>query len=141
MDLGDVLWLGEVERRVLAGVCDEVAWCRSEGGAAAIAFAFALLAAMAAAMLDFFGACVAGASDPPTTEGSGQAFSSCFFAVPSRLFKITMALSGHTEWNVQNMTRLFSRTAGLGSARAFFTERSKTSMPAAESMLAFARAP
>lgn len=33
---------------------DDVAWCRSEGGAVAIAFALARLAAMAAATLPFF---------------------------------------------------------------------------------------
>jgi hypothetical protein len=139
--LGEVLGLGDVERRVLPGVCDEVAWCRSDGGAAAIAFAFARLAAIAAAILDFLGACVALLFEPPAKEGSGQAFSSCFFAVPSRLFRITMALSGHIEWNVQNMIRLFSLTAGLESASAFFTDFSRTSRPPAFSMLDLARAP
>ena len=106
-----------------------------------MALAFARLAAIAAAILDFFGACAAGISSPPTAEGLGQAFSSCFLADPSRLFKITIALSGQTEWNVQNMARLFSRTAGLGSAKAFLTDFSSSSKLLEESILALTREP
>lgn len=62
----------------------DVAWCLSDGGADAIAFAFARLAAMAAATLLFltWGVCTA-VGRLFSTVGSGHAFSSCFRAVAS----------------------------------------------------------
>ena len=63
-------------------LCDaEVAWCRRVGGAVAMAFALARLAAIAAATLVFFVVfgLTAGVK-AVAASGSGQTFSSCFRA-------------------------------------------------------------
>lgn len=92
---GDKGRLGEVVVRAV-----EVAWCRNEGGSLAINFAFARLAAIAAAMLLFF---VGGAEsvDSDNTFGSGHAFSSCFRAVESSPAIIAAPLPFHTAFNNQ----------------------------------------
>jgi hypothetical protein len=50
----------------------------SVGGAFAIALALALLAAMAAATLLFFGGADAGAAEVPLASSFGHTFCSCF---------------------------------------------------------------
>lgn len=80
-------------------MCDvEVAWCLNDGGAVAITFAFARLAAIAAATLLFLTFGVAGAF---AFDGSGHAFSSCFLAVESNVLIIRAALSSHVPLNTQ----------------------------------------
>ena len=60
----------------------DVAWCRNVGGEVAITFAFARLAAMAAATLVFFAAGVTGIT-APSDSGFGHAFSSCLRFIES----------------------------------------------------------
>jgi len=91
---GDRGRLGEV---VVLAV--EVAWCRSVGGSVAIAFAFARLAAIAAATLLFFGDVES--VDPGNRFGSGHALSSCLRAVVSKPAMIAVPLSFHTAFNNQ----------------------------------------
>lgn len=120
----------------------DVAWCRSVGGAVAIAFAFALLAAIAAAILVFFvffG--VVGGSTVSITSGFGQDFSSCFRATESRDARIASPRSRHTSSKTQKHTRALSRTAGFGSASARFTDFSRSSSPLEDSMALLARCP
>lgn len=116
----------------------DVAWCLRVGGAFAIAFAFARLAAIAAATLLFFKLGVVGGRST-TTLGSGHAFSNCFRAVASNPSMITVALSCHTLSKTQNVPRALSRTVGLGSPSAFFTDFSSSSNPPADSMYDFDR--
>ena len=91
---GDRGRLGEVVVRAV-----EVAWCRSVGGSTAIAFAFARLAAIAAATLFFFGDVKS--VGPDNKPGSGHAFSSCLRAVVSNPAMIAAPLSFHTAFNNQ----------------------------------------
>ena len=91
---GDRGRLGEVVVRAA-----EVAWCRSVGGSTAIAFAFARLAAIAAATLLFFDG--AESVEPGNRFGSGHAFSSCLRAVGSKPAMITVPLSFHTAFSDQ----------------------------------------
>jgi hypothetical protein len=104
-----------------------VAWCISDGGALAIALAFARLAAIAAATLLFFGPDAAVL--PPAARavvadeaaGSGQALSTPLRACPSRPLRMTAARVGHTAWKDQNITRPASRAAGFVSTSPFLT--------------------
>ena len=116
----------------------DVAWCLRVGGAVAIALALARLAAIAAATLLFFKLGVVGGRSV-TTFGSGHTFSNCFRAVASNASIITVALSCHTLSKTQNVPRALSRTAGLGSPSAFFTDFSSSSNPPADSMYDFDR--
>lgn len=106
-----------------------------------MALAFALLAAIAAAMLDFLGTLGVAEAIPPMSSGLGHALSSCFLAVPSKASSIAKAQSCHTASKDQNMTLAVSLTAGFGSASAFLTDFSRTSRPPVASMEFFARAP
>lgn len=84
-DVGDPGDPGDPERRWLGRLCEaEVAWWRKVGGAVAMALAFARLAAMAAATLDFFVAFGVVGGAATCRPGFGQALSSCFRAGPSR---------------------------------------------------------
>jgi hypothetical protein len=124
-------------------ICDEdVAWCLSVGGAVAIAFAFARLAAIAAATLLFLPVlAVAAVGKVVAASGLGQAFSSCLRATESRDSRMTMPRSCHISSNTQKHTRELSLTAGLGSARAFFSDFSKIWRPPDDSMVFFERLP
>lgn len=106
-----------------------------------MAFAFARLAAMAAAILDFLGTLGVAEATAPTISGLGHALSSCLRAVPSRASNIAKAQSCHTASKDQNMTLAVSLTAGLGSARAFLTDFSRTSSPPLASMECLERKP
>ncbi len=108
----------------------EVAWCLRVGGAVAMAFALARLAAIAAATLLFLvlgGVVVVGT--PASASGLGHAFSNCLRDVESRDCRIVDPRSGQIAWNTQNMCRAPSRTAAWGSASAFLTNFSKRSIP------------
>jgi hypothetical protein len=92
---GDRGRLGEVVVRAV-----EVAWCRNEGGSVAINFAFARLAAIAAATLLFFAVDTESVDSDNTLE-SGHAFSSCFRAAESSPAIIAAPLLCHTPFNTQ----------------------------------------
>lgn len=91
---GDRGRLGDVVVRAA-----EVAWCRSVGGSTAIAFAFARLAAIAAATLFFLSGTES--VEPGNKFGSGHAFSSCLRAVESKPAIIAVPLSFHTAFSSQ----------------------------------------
>ena len=105
----------------------------------AIAFALARLAAIAAATLDFFEGfgVVGGRGD--SASWFGQALSSCFRAVASRVSIITTPRSCQIFVKTQNKTRADSRTAGVGSDRAFLSNFSKVSSIFEVSMAFFER--
>lgn len=92
---GDRGRLGEVVVRAV-----EVAWCRNVGGSIAIAFAFALLAAITAATLLFF-VCGVDSAGPDNNFESGHALSSCLRALGSKLAIIAAPLSFHTLFSSQ----------------------------------------
>ena len=74
------------EEALLAAVAPDVAACRKVGGAVAMAFALARLAAIAAATEDFFAGVFASASiGTGRAPGFGLAFSSCFLPTASKL--------------------------------------------------------
>ena len=104
----------------------------------AIALAFARLAAMAAATLDFlFGFGVLG----NRAVGFGHAFSSCFRAVASRVSIIALPRSCQIFSKSQNNNRADSLTAGLESAKARFKLFSSISREFDDSMATFERCP
>lgn len=117
--------------RLAGATCDEaVAWCRRVGGAVAIALAFARLAAIAAATLLFLaGFGVEGTKTAAASSGFGHAFSNCFRATESRPPSSVTPRSRQMPSKTQKQMRAFSRTAGLGSASAFFKDFSKISSP------------
>jgi hypothetical protein len=84
----------------------DVAWCRSVGGAVAMALAFARLAAMAAATLLFFTCGVVGGAVRRACW-LGHAFSSCLRFVPSCASKMTRPRSFHNPSKDQKATRAF----------------------------------
>lgn len=132
--------MGDVVRAAAWDVA--VAWCLKVGGAVAIAFAFARLAAIAAATLLFLGTGVLELVDVfVMSSGSGHAFSSCLRAVLSRLFIMTVLLSRHTLSNAQKAARATSLVPGLGSARPFLRHFSRVSTPPALSIVCLERAP
>ena len=119
--LGDPARFGDAE-------CDpDVAWWRREGGAVAIALAFARLAAMAAATLVFFDATGVEGGSMGCAVGLGHAFSSCFLATASRPSKMARPRSCQMPSKTQNKTRADSLEAGFASARAFFKNFSRVS--------------
>lgn len=130
---------------VTPGACvADVAWCRRDGGEVAMAFAFALLAAIAAATLLFLDAALGGtgvATSSGTASGLGQAFSSCFRDEESRVAIKAAPRSGQSSWNCQKTRRVVSRTATLGSPKAFFTDFSNSSRPPEDSIAALDRCP
>jgi hypothetical protein len=146
-DLGDAG--GETDARVPAEdgevarkACElEVAWCLSEGGDVAIAFAFARLAAIAAAILVFFVVGVEGWVIAAATSGLGQTFSSCFLARESSVPRTASPRSCHTPSKTQKHMRALSLTPTLASARALFMHFSKISAPPDDSITPFDRAP
>ena len=85
-----------------------------------MALAFARLAAMAAATLDFFtcGVATAGATSARSC-GSGHALSSCLRDIASSDSNSARPRSRHTPSNTQNVCRAVSLTAGFGSLRLF----------------------
>lgn len=96
---------------------DVAAW-RRVGGAVAIAFAFARLAAIAAATDDFFATGAFTSVDVLAPGGApGLAFSSCFRATLSKLSMMAAAFVGHSRSNIQNDRRDFSFTTGFGSVK------------------------
>ena len=108
----------------------EVAWCLRVGGAVAMAFALARLAAIAAAMLFFLAlGGVVEEGKPASASGLGQAFSNCLRDAESRACRIVEPRSGQMAWNTQNICRALSRTAALASPSAFLTIFSKRSIP------------
>ena len=108
----------------------EVAWCLRVGGAVAMAFALARLAAIAAAMLFFLAlGGVVEEGKPASASGLGQAFSNCLRDAESRDCRIVDPRSGQIAWNTQNICRAPSRTAALASPSAFLTNFSKRSIP------------
>lgn len=132
---------GELGRRggvTTAARAVEVAWCLSEGGALAIAFAFARLAAIAAATLLFL---VVGATTgmAARASGFGHAFSSCLRSMLSWASRITRPLSGQTPWYAQNRLRALCRTPALASPMAFLTDLSSVSSMPVDSILLLAR--
>ena len=137
--------LGEVTgepARFDGNICDaDVAWWRSEGGAVAMAFALARLAAIAAATLFFllFLGVVGGKLANPS--GLGHTFSTCFRAIESKVSRIAKPLSGQTSSKTQNNNRADSRTGGLVSLKAFFKDFSNVSRPPEDSMAFFERWP
>lgn len=105
----------------------------------AIALAFARLAAMAAATLDFlFGFGVFGRIG---RFGFGHAFSSCFRALASRISIIPWPRSCQICSKSQNNNRADSLTAGLESAKARFKHFSSISREFDVSMAIFERWP
>lgn len=118
------------------------------GGAIAIAFAFARLAAMAAARLDFLGTSEVALLEPePNTTctcgavGSGHTFSMFFRFEGSREARMIAARAGQMALNDQNACREASRAAGLVSASPFLTRLSSASTCPALSNDDFARVP
>jgi hypothetical protein len=107
----------------------------------AIALAFARLAAMAAATLDFlFGFGVLGKAAVGGL-GFGHAFSSCFRAVASKVSIIAWPRSCQMSSKSQNNNRADSLTAGLESAKARFKDFSSISREFDVSMAIFERRP
>jgi hypothetical protein len=107
----------------------------------AIALAFARLAAMAAATLDFlFGFGVLGNIAVGRLR-FGHAFSSCFRAVASKVSIITWPRSCQICSKSQNNNRADSLTAGLKSAKARFKLFSSISTEFDDSMATFERCP
>jgi hypothetical protein len=103
-------------------------------------FAFARLAAMAAATLDFFETFgVEGKATGKSEEG--HAFSNCLRALESNAFKTTMPRSFQMLANTQNSARATSLTPGLGSANDFFTAFSMVSRLPEASMACLERCP
>lgn len=96
-----------------AAEAPDVAACRKVGGAVARTFALALLAAIAAATDDFFGAGVATAAAGAEAPGFGLTFCSSFFAGPSRVLMINSAFAGQISWNIQKTIRACTRTPGF----------------------------
>lgn len=148
LDLGEVG--GERDARGPRGVgeaartaCEvEVAWCLNVGGDVAIAFAFARLAAIAAAtlvFLVFLG--VVGGRMADAANGSGQTFSSCFRARESRVPRIANPRSCHTDSKTQKQTRACSLTPMLASAKDLFMHFSKISAPPDDSIMFLDRVP
>lgn len=130
---------GELAR---AACEDDVAWWRRVGGDSAMAFAFARLAAIAAAMLVFlvaFG--VTGGMIAAAASGLGHAFSSCFRATASKVPKITSPLSCQMASKIQKHLRAFSRTAGFASPNALLRHFSNNSKPPEFSIACLARTP
>lgn len=131
--------LGEPGR--LAGVTwdAEVAWCRSVGGAVAIAFALARLAAIAAATLDFFaGFGVVGGMEE-ASSGLGQTFSTSFRAISGKLSSMAALRSLQTSLKLQKANLAAALTPALASLSDFLIPPSKTSTPPEASMACFAR--
>ena len=107
----------------------------------AIALAFARLAAIAAATLDFlFGFGVLG-KVAAGRLGFGHAFSSCFRAVGSKVSIIASPRSCQICSKSQNNNRADSLTAGLESAKARFRDFSSISRQFDVSMAIFERCP
>lgn len=102
-----------------------VARCIREGGALAIALAFARLAAIAAATLDFLVAgcdeLVGSSAMRAAASGVGHAFSKFFRLGASSDKSMTLARSDHTLSYAQNAPRADSRTPTFASCRALFT--------------------
>jgi hypothetical protein len=111
-----------------------VAACRRVGGAAAICLAFARLAAIAAATLDFFVSTIADAGGVKGERPEGAALSSCLRAVASSVLAIASARSLHTASNAQNKALALSRRPAFWSANVFLIHLSKTSSPPVISM-------
>lgn len=124
-------------------VCEvEVAWCLRLGGAVAIAFALARLAAIAAATLLFF----AFGGEPAlgmaaSASGFGHAFSNCLRDAESRDCRIAEPRSGQIPWNNQNNCRALSRTPAFASPSAFLTIFSSRSIAPEASMTCVERVP
>lgn len=91
---------GDVLSRFAAEAPD-VAACRSVGGAVALAFAFALVAAIIAEVDGFFGTGVDIVELRATLAPAGFAFSSCFDPVESSVIEICWACAGHIVWKSQ----------------------------------------
>jgi hypothetical protein len=136
---GDVL--GEPARLWGGTWDDDVAWWRRDGGAVAMALAFARLAAIAAATLFFFVFFGVVGGKAAISSGLGQTFSTCLRARGSRVSKTAKPLSGQTSSKTQNNMRAFSLTAGFGSPNAFFKDFSNVSRPPEVSMAFFERWP
>jgi hypothetical protein len=137
--LGDVT--GE-PARFDGSICDaDVAWWRSEGGAVAIAFALARLAAIAEATLFFLVFLGVEGGKLANSSGLGHTFSTCLRARGSKVSKIAKPLSGQTSSKTQNSNRAVSRTGGLVSLKALFRDFSSVSRPPEPSMAFFERCP
>jgi hypothetical protein len=131
-------WGGDV---VLA-ICEvDVAWCLSVGGAVAITFAFARLAAIAAATLLFLLVLAVTVGKRAAFSGFGHVFSSCLRATESRVSKMALPRSCHTSSKTQKHSRVDSLTAGLGSTKDFFNDLSKICRPPEDSRRFFERWP
>lgn len=137
--------LGEVTgepARFDGSICDaDVAWWRSEGGAVAMAFALARLAAIAAATLFFLLFLGVEGVKFANSPGLGHTFSTCLRAIGSKVSRIAKPLSGQTPSKTQNSSRADSRTGGLVSLKAFFKDFSSVSSPPEDSTAFFERCP
>lgn len=94
-----------------------------------MALALALLAAIAAATLLFFGFGVAATTTPANASGLGQTLSTCFLAVASNVSSIDPPLSGQMPSKTQNNFRALSLTPAFGSPSPFFKHFSRISAP------------